>query len=110
MTEPTITEVFGINANVSAGGLNISKDMYTELGVPDHQTLTPEGLFVGLVLKARENLTEENRNNDTQNRQVTVVDSGQDLVNQNGVNFRRQAFTVLLYKPEPLSNVNPSDY
>lgn len=110
MAEPTITEVFGINSNLTSGGLNVSEAMFEEFGIQDPSTLNPEGCFVALILRAKQVLTEENRNLDTVNRQVTIVDSGQDLINQNGTNYRRQAYTILLYKPEALPVVNPADY
>lgn len=110
MAEPTISEVFGASSNGGTEGLNISQTIGDEFGVPDTGVLTAEGWLVTILLKARQVLTEENRNLDVNNRQVTIVDSGQDLFNQNGVNYRRQAFTVLLYKPEPLDAINPTDY
>lgn len=110
MAEPTLPEVFGANATQTATTITIDKANLGIVGFNPAASNSAESIFVALVLMAQRVLTEENRAGDAINRGVTVFYSGQDLINQGSQNYRRDAYSVLLYKQQSLSPVVPGDY
>ena len=110
MAEPTLEEIFGPGAVQTGDTLTIPKSRLVAKGLTASATNKAEALLVALIMAASDNLTETNRSTDALNRHVTILYSGQDLVEVNGVNYRRDAFSLLLYKQQPLSTLDPDDY
>lgn len=111
MAEPTLQEVFGANATQSATDIVIKKADLASTGLVAAVDNKAEQLFVGMLLRSAATLTEASRQSDQSNRNVTVYYGGQDLTgNASTGTFRRDAYSVLLYKPRALDPVSPSDY
>lgn len=117
MAEPLISDVFGVGASIlnaststPAKGLFIPESAFSNVGLSNFTGATAEQILVAIMLVAKNNLTEQNRATDTTARAVTVTYSGQDLVSQSPLNFRRDIFSVLLYKTTTLATISPTDY
>lgn len=110
MAEPTLQQVFGAGATQDANTLTISKSALTAKGLQANGENSAEALLVAIVMLANDALSETSRATDLENRTVTVVYSGQDLISQGGKTFQRDAFSVLLYKETQYAAINPNDY
>lgn len=110
MSEPTLQEVFGANAAQTSTTITISKADLASTGLTASANNNAEALMVALVMKATGALSEVARTQDLVNRNVTVNYGGQDLIEQAGGNYRRDAFSVLLYKTTTLATIIPNDY
>jgi hypothetical protein len=111
MAEPTLQEVFGSNATQTATTITINKSDLAIVGLTASATNTAESLITALTLMASRSLTETNRASDTANRNVTLSYNGQDLIDQGTAGyFRRDIYSLLLYKTTALQTVNPNDY
>lgn len=110
MAEPTLQQIFGANAVQTATTITITK--------ADLPGLTPaadnraEQLFVGILIKAMDYLTQSNF--DTNPDQSIIVSypdfNAQTLVTRNNQQFRQHTINALLHKPDTASAVNPNDY
>ena len=110
MSEPTLTEVFGANATQTSTTITISKADLASVGLVAASNNTAESLLVAILLKAESVLSEPNRSLDATNRNVTVNYGGQDLVETNNAYYRRDAYSVLMYKTTTLAAIVPGDY
>jgi hypothetical protein len=110
MAEPTLQQVFGAGATQTADTLTIPKSWLVSKGLTASANNTAESMLAALLMAASDNLTETARATDTVNRHLTILYSGQDLIEVSGVNYRRDAFSVLLYKQQPLATLDPDDY
>lgn len=113
MPEPTLIETFGTGAVQTASAFTIQKSPMEEFGLTPGASDTAESLFAGTVCVAAKNLTEANRANDRTNRNVTVTPAGYDVVEDppgSGNYFRRDIFTVILYKSEPATPLSLENY
>lgn len=110
MPEPTYGAVFGSGALQDADKITIFKPQLQVVGFIPAAVNTAESILVALMLLAQQELTEEKRALDPANRNVTIFYSGQDLITQANTNYRRDAFSLLLYKPQSLAPVVPADY
>lgn len=110
MTAASLSDVFGPNALQDNGQLFVRKDALALKGLTIATNNNPEALLVAIILTAADKLTEISRSTDLVNRNVTVNYAGQDLVSQSGITYRRDAFSVLLYKQTNLIAVDPDDY
>ena len=110
MAEPTLLDIFGTGAVQDANTLTIQKSALQAKGLNPSANNTAESLLVALVLQASDNLTETARTSDTLNRGITLEYSGQDLLDQGGINFRRDTFLVSLYRQQALTAIDPDDY
>lgn len=111
MAEPTLSEVFGSGASQDLNNLTISKTDLVGKGLTAAASNRAEALLVAVILKSADVLTETARASDLVNRNVTVAYIGQDLIDQGGGNiFRRDTFTVSLYKTTTFATVDPDDY
>jgi hypothetical protein len=110
MAEPTLSEVFGAGSSQNSTSLTIQKSDLAVVGLTAGAGNTAESLLTAIVLLASRSLTESNRASDTVNRNISVNYGGQDLVQQGDSNYRRDAFSMLLYKPTTLATVDPDDY
>ncbi|MBE9011033.1 hypothetical protein IQ250_12530 [Pseudanabaenaceae cyanobacterium LEGE 13415] len=110
MAEPTLADVFGANATQNETSITIQKADLQALGLTPAATNRAESILVAIVMRATSALTEVNRAQDLTNRHVTVNYAGQDLIDQSGNAFRRDAYSVLLYKSTQLATIDPDDY
>lgn len=110
MAEPTLTEVFGAAATQTATTLTISKANLAAVGLTASATNTAESLLIALVLQAALQLTETARTGDYASRNVTVYSGGTDLPVQGGNTYRRDQFSILAYRAETLTPVDPDNY
>lgn len=112
MAEPTLGQVFGVNASSDAIQLTVSKGDMAAVGYTNAGSAgRAEPQLVSILLIAAQNLTEENRLTDLVNRNVTIVYSGQDLVNQGGGNvFLRDTYQISLYKATAVVPIAPDNY
>jgi len=110
MPEPTLADVFGTGAVQDANTVTIQKSALATKGLAPTAANTAESLLVALVMLGADKLTETARATDAVNRNVSILYSGQDLIEVSGINYRRDAFSLLLYKQQPLATLNPNDY
>lgn len=113
MAEPTLIETFGAGAAQTSSALTIQKAPMNEFGLTAGAANTAESLFAGTVAVASKNLTEANRALDRVNRNVTVTPAGFDVVEDppgSGNYFRRDIYTVILYKSEPATALALDNY
>ncbi len=109
MAEPTLTAVFGASATQTSTTITISK---AELpGLTASANNTAESLLVGLVLLAKQALTQTSF--DTNLDQSIYVDAGFPTFTFRGANndsYRVDQLTVNLAKPDTASIIDPDDY
>lgn len=110
MAEPTLQDVFGSNAAQSASDLTISKTDLATIGLTPSASNSGESLLVAVILYAAIRLTETARSADQVNRNVTVFFGGQDISGSPPNVFRRDAFSLLLYRATTIAPVDPDDY
>lgn len=113
MAEPTITEVFGASATQNTTSLTIQKAPMAEFGLTATGTNTAESLLGGIVAVAAKNCSEANRAGDRANRNLTISPAGFDVVEDpagSGQYYRRDIYTVILYKSEPNTPLSLNDY
>lgn len=113
MPEPTITETFGAGAAQTSSAITIQKAPMAEFGLTADANNKAEGLIAGIVAVGAKNLTEANRATDRVNRNVTITPGGLDVVEDppgSGVYYRRDIYTVILYRLETPNPIDLDDY
>lgn len=110
MAEPTLTDIFGTGATQDLSTITIQKSALAAKGLTPSANNNAESLLVALLLIMKDALTETARATDIDNRQVTIFYQGQDLINQAAKDFRRDSFSIMLYKQTALAAIDPSDY
>ena len=113
MAEPTLTEVFGASATQNSTDLTIKKAPMAEFGLTASGANTAESLLGGVIAVAAKNCSEANRANDRANRNLTISPAGFDVVEDpagSGQYYRRDIYTVILYKSEPNTPLSLDDY
>lgn len=110
MSEPTITEVFGTGATVSATALTIPASFFTAYGLTIAPSTHAESCIIAFCLAFNNTLTETARTQDLVNRNVTVSYAGQDTISQSGNQYQRDVWSVVAYKSTPLNPVDPTQY
>lgn len=118
MTEPTITQVFGIGATRLAAtdpapesGLFIPDTAMETAGLNDPPTATAEGHLVAIALGAKAHLTQSNF--DTNTEQSIVVEDGFSNIIQRGeppIEYRNDPLTINLWKPSTGNIRDPNNY
>lgn len=110
MAEPTLQDVFGTGATQNSTSITIQKSDLAAAGLTAAATNTAESILVAVLKLATDKLTEVARSQDLATRHVTVNYNGQDLIDQGGSYYRRDAYSILLYKTTALQTINPNDY
>lgn len=110
MAESTLVEVFGSGAIQDANTITIQKSALAAKGLTVTATNSAESILVALIMLASDSLTETARATDTVNRNLSILYAGQDLIEVSGINYRRDAFSLLLYKQQALTTLDPDDY
>lgn len=117
MAQPTLIEVFGLNATQTATDIvlkkadyanNVTVDGVTYGGLTASATNNGEQLFTAVLISALQNLTISNRLADF-DHSIEIVNQGQDIVAQNATTYRRYVISIRMYKQEPLAILDPDD-
>ena len=109
MAEPTLQEIFGNNVTQDASTITIAKNDLPSLTAS--ATNTGESLLVAINLKALENLTQANFDENLD--QSVYVEAGlSSFVNRGAENasYRTDQLTVNLAKLDTDSTINPDNY
>ncbi|WGV23366.1 hypothetical protein [Halotia branconii] len=109
MAEPTLTAVFGANATQTSTTITISKADLP--GLTASANNTAESLLVGLVLLAKQSLSQTNF--DANLNQSIYVDNGFPTFTFRGTNndsYRVDQLTINLAKPDTAGTIDPDDY
>ena len=110
MAEPTLQQVFGANATQTATELTITKADLT--GLTASANNTAESLLVGILLKAKQQLTTANYEANIE--QGVVIETpgfnAQSLVTRNNAQYRQYTEEVRLYKVDSSSAIDPDDF
>ncbi|WP_029635989.1 hypothetical protein [[Scytonema hofmanni] UTEX B 1581] len=110
MAEPTLVQVFGVNASQTATDLIISKTDLAAVGLTPDANNNPESLIVAILLQAKAylNPTIQETNPDIQ---VTIEEGTfQSLVSRNNANYREATFTVNLQSADIAFTIDPDNY
>lgn len=110
MAEPTISQVFGSGASIDGTALSIPAAFFTAQGVTISSSTRAETLVAALAKGWANVLTETDRASDLVNRNVTETYAGQDVISQAGNQYRRDVYSIVLYKTTTLATVDPNDY
>lgn len=108
MPEPTLTQVFGINATQTATTLTIAKaDLVGLTAAADNRV---EALVVAILLKAKVylNSTTQETNPDIQ---ITIEESDyQNFILRNAKSYRRRTLSVNLDQLDTVGAIDPDSY
>ncbi|MDJ0800176.1 MAG: hypothetical protein QNJ51_25780 [Calothrix sp. MO_167.B12] len=109
MAEPTLTEIFGAGATQDATTVTITKASL--FGLTPTASNTAESLLAAINLTARQNLTQDAFNADT-DRSIYVGTGFPGFANRGANNdqYRIDQLTINLAKLDTQSNLNPNDY
>jgi hypothetical protein len=110
MAEPTLQQVFGVNATQTSTTLTISKNDLAATGFTPATANTAESLFVALLLLADNylNETQQQADNDIQ---VTIADSGfPSIVTRNSQTYRQVTYNINLQTLDNGFTIDPDNY
>lgn len=111
MAEPTLAEVYGADTTQSGGTLNVAKTAMSARGLTPAVDNTAESMLVAIILTAAQSLTEANRLLDLVNRNIAIIYTGQDLIDQGGGNvFLRDTYQISFYKSQAILSIDPDNY
>jgi hypothetical protein len=111
MPEPTLTQVFGVNATQTSTTLTISKADLVSVGLTASASNTAESLIVALLLMAGQYLKTTNQDSVNTDIQVTITDSGfPQLVSRNSTQWRQITYNVNLQTPDTGFTIDPDNY
>ena len=106
--EPNITFVFGTNATQTATTLTITKADLP--GLTPSSTNTAESLLVGILLRAKTQLTPANQETNSE-QSITIADGyTPSYAIRNSIQYRQDDITVSLQKPAGSLAIDPDDY
>jgi hypothetical protein len=109
MAEPTLVQVFGVNASQTSTTITITKADLT--GLTASSSNTAESLVIALALKWKAYLTQTNF--DANIDQSLVVGDGFSSLTTRGTGntpYRTDQITISLSKIDTASTVDPDDY
>jgi hypothetical protein len=111
MAEPTLTEVFGINATQTSTTLTITKADLNSTGLTPGANNTAESLFVALLQKAQQYLTQTNFDANI-DQSITITDSFSSFTTRgtNNAAYRTDSKTISLSKVDNGATIDPDDY
>jgi hypothetical protein len=107
-TEPTLEQVFGAGTTQDANSITLLKSNMP--GLTPSSSNTAESLLVGIVLKAKVNLTADNQalNPD---QSITIADGFvPSYTVRNAIQYRQDDITLSLQKPAGSLAIDPDDY
>ena len=107
MAEHTLQQIFGANATQTATTLTLTKADLA--GLTPSGTNTAESLFVAILLKASEILTEANLQTNG-DQSISIVNSFDSLVSRNNQSYRQKTYSVNLQKIDAGMAISPNDY
>ncbi len=110
MPEPTLVQVFGVNATQTSTTLTISKSDLATVGLTASANNTAESLLVALVKLWNGYLTEANQETNV-DIQVTVEPSQfPSIVFRNEQNYRQNTYNINIQKIDSGTTIDPDDY
>lgn len=109
MAEPTLADVFGLNATQTEADLVLKKSDLT--GLTPSASNTAESLLVAIALKAKAGLTDTTRETNI-DQSVAVTDGfGQTVATRNNEVYLRTTISIELDKLIPNAGlIDPDDY
>jgi hypothetical protein len=113
MTEPAAQQIFGANVTQDINILTLEKADFAELGLVPAATNTAESLFVSIVLKSSETLTDANRLlNPDQNIVIGEKTEVITTIFENNASKRYKVITIPieLYLEQAEITINPMSY
>lgn len=110
MAEPTLVQIFGVNATQTATTLTISKADLASAGLTALANNTGESLLIAVLLRAQQQLTQTNQ--DANVEQNVVISNGflPSFVSRNNTTYRQDTLTVAMDKLAGSSTIDPDDY
>ncbi|MGD1908428.1 MAG: hypothetical protein ACFB0C_20895 [Leptolyngbyaceae cyanobacterium] len=107
MAEPLLSEVFGTNASQTPTQLIIDKG---DLDLVASANNTAESLFVAVIKIALSNLTEASRSNDPENRNLAIIDAGDQIYSDSARNYKIRSLALQLFRDYNTEDINPGDF
>jgi hypothetical protein len=104
MAEPELSQVFGNSASQDAVLLTIDK---ADLPLTASAANTAEGLFVAIVLKAKEYLNPNTVNPDIQ---IQIEEGFESLTLIGETQYRQRQLTINLLQPDESTPLSADDY
>lgn len=108
MAEPTLQSVFGTNATQNTTTLTISKADLT--GLTATSSNTAESLLVAILLKAKESLSEANRDINVDQSIAVDVATTPSYTTRNNAVYSRDTITVELDRAAGNLTIDPDNY
>lgn len=109
MAEPTLQEIFGVNASQTATQLIISKADLAATGLTASANNTAESLAVAIMLLAATYLNPTNQETTNTDIQVTIADLGfPSIVFRNNANYRQISYNVNMQTPDAAFGIDPT--
>lgn len=109
MPEPTIQEIFGIDATQDGNQLVISKANLAEKGLTVADENSAESMFTAMILLAKDYLNELTKENDP-DIQVQIEKEQDSLIRRDDKQYLISTFTISLEKEQEESTIDPDDY
>ncbi len=109
MAEPTLEEIFGVNATQTATDLIIKKADLEEVGLTPNVSNTAESLVVALVLKMKLKLNATNQEADP-DIQVTIGNLQKFTRFRNSQNYDQYTSSIAFETPSDEAILDPDDF
>ncbi|MEH2189383.1 MAG: hypothetical protein V7K64_24955 [Nostoc sp.] len=108
MAELTLEQVFGPGTTQDASSITLLKSNMP--GLTASSSNTAESLLVGIVLKAKVNLTADNQTSNP-DQSITIADGFvPSYTVRNAIQYRQDDITLSLQKPAGSLAIDPDDY
>ncbi|MBN3882130.1 MAG: hypothetical protein HWQ44_03830 [Nostoc sp. JL34] len=108
MAELTLEQVFGPGTTQDASSITLLKSNMP--GLTASSSNTAESLLVGIVLKAKVNLTADNQTSNP-DQSITIADGFvPSYTVSNNIQYRQDDITLSLRKPAGSLAIDPDDY
>ncbi len=110
MAEPTLSQVFGVNAAQTSTTLTISKaDLTAAVGLVASANNTAESLLAAINEVAASYLTDANQQTNP-DQSIAYFTGSDSLITRGAVTYRRKTRTIDLDKADSGAVFNPNDY
>lgn len=109
MAEPTLQQIFGINATQDANVLTINKADLAAIGLTSSTNNTAESLLAAIIAQAQSILTITNQESNPE-QSVVIEDSIESLITRNDQTYRQLTKSISFEKLDNASTFNPDDY
>ena len=109
MAEPTLQQIFGINATQDANVLTINKADLAAIGLTGSANNTAESLLAAIIAQAQSILTITNQESNPE-QSVVIEDSIESLITRNDQTYRQLTKSISFEKLDSTSTFDPDDY